>query len=56
MDIVGPLSQTSEDNIFLLTFQYDLSKYTMAVTIQQQDAMKVARAFVKQIILKFGIP
>jgi transposase InsO family protein len=28
----------------------------MAVPIQQQDAMTVARVFLGQIILKFGIP
>jgi hypothetical protein len=47
LDIVGPL---------ILTFQNELSKYTLAVPIKQQDAMTVARAFVEEIVLKFGIP
>ena len=56
MDIVGPLTQTYEGNKYLLTFQDELSKYTLAVPIRQQDASTVAKVFVEQIILKFGIP
>ena len=56
MDIVGPLTQTSEGNKYLLTFQDELSKYTLAVPISQQDASTIARVFVDQIILKFGKP
>jgi hypothetical protein len=56
LDIVGPLTQTSEDNRYLLTFQDELSKYTVAVPIPQQDARTVAKVFVEEIILKFGIP
>ena len=56
MDIVGPLTQTCEGNKYLLTFQDQLSKYTLAVPIPQQDASTVAKVFVEQIILKFGIP
>ena len=56
MDIVGPLTQTCEGNKYLLTFQDKLSKYTLAVPISQQDAFTIARIFVEQIILKFGIP
>jgi hypothetical protein len=56
LDIVGPLRQTSEDNKHLLTFQDELSKYTVAAPIPQQDAMTVAKVFVGEIVLKFGIP
>jgi hypothetical protein len=56
LDIVGPLSQTLDGNKYALTFQDELSKYTLAVPIKQQDAMTVARAFVEEIVLKFGIP
>jgi len=41
---------------YVLTFQDALSKFTLAVPIVQQDAMMIARAFVEEIILKFGIP
>jgi hypothetical protein len=56
MDVVGPLTPTLQDNKYLLTFQDGLSKFTVAVPIKQQDAMTLARAFVKEMILKFGIP
>jgi transposase InsO family protein len=56
LDIGGPLTLTSENNRYLLTFQDELSKYTVAAPIQQQDAMTVARVFVREIVLKFGIP
>ena len=56
MDIGGLLTETSKGNEYFLTFQDELSKYTMDVPIQQKDAMTVERAYVEQLILKFGIP
>jgi hypothetical protein len=56
LDIVGPLNQTAEGHKYVLTFQDELSKFTLAILIVQQDAMTVAKAFVEKIILKFGIP
>jgi transposase InsO family protein len=56
LDIVRPLTQTLEGHKYLLTFQDELSKYTVAAPIQHQDAMTVARVFVQEIVLKFGIP
>jgi hypothetical protein len=56
LDIVGPLTTTLAGNRYLLTFQDELSKFTLAVPIQQQDAETVAKAFVKEVVLKFGIP
>jgi IS30 family transposase len=56
LDILGPLIQTLDGHRYVLTFQDELSKYTLAVPIKQQDAMTVARAFVEEIVLKFGIP
>jgi hypothetical protein len=44
------------DNKYLLTFQDEMSKYTVAVPIPQQDAMTLAKVFVGEIVLKFGIP
>jgi transposase InsO family protein len=38
-----------------LTFQDELSKYTLAIPIKQQDAQTIARVFV-EVILKCGIP
>jgi transposase InsO family protein len=39
----------------LLTFQDDLAKFTLALPIQQQDAGTVAKAFVEEVVLTFGI-
>jgi len=41
---------------YVLTFQDELSKHTLAIPIEQQDTMTVAKAFVIEVVLKFGIP
>jgi hypothetical protein len=41
---------------YILTFQDDLIKYVAAVPIGQQDAERVARVFVGNIVLKYGTP
>jgi len=56
MYIVGPLRVTTEGHKYILTFQDELSKYIIAVSILQQDAETIARVFVEEIVLKFGIP
>jgi len=47
---------TTEGHIYILTFQDELSKYTMAIPIPRQDAETIARVFVEEIVLKFDIP
>jgi hypothetical protein len=42
-----PLNQTVDGHKYVLTFQDELSKYTLAIPIVQQDAMTVARALVE---------
>jgi hypothetical protein len=56
LDIVGPLSQTLEGKKYVLTFPVELSKYTLAIPTEQQDATTIAKVFVEEVILKFGIP
>jgi hypothetical protein len=56
LDIAGPRIQALDGHRYVLTFQDELSKYSLAVPIKQQDAMTVARAFVEEVVLKFGIP
>ena len=53
---MGPLTESTSGNKYILTFQDDLSKYLAAIPIPQQDAETVARAFVLNIVLKFGAP
>ena len=54
MDIVGPLTVTTGHK-YILTFQDELSKYTIAIPIPKQDAKTIARVSVEEIVLKFGI-
>jgi hypothetical protein len=56
LDIVGPLTTTADGNKYLLTFQDELSKFTLAIPIQQQDAGTIAKAFVEEVVFKFGTP
>jgi hypothetical protein len=56
LDIVGPLIESESGNKYILTFQDELSKFIVAVPLQQQDAETVAKAFVLNIVLKFGAP
>jgi hypothetical protein len=45
-----------DGNRYVLMFRDELSKYTIAVPIPQQDAETVATPFVEEIGLKFEIP
>lgn len=55
LNIVGPLSQTLDGNKYVLTFQDELYKYTLAIPIEQQDPIAIAKAFVEEVVFKFGI-
>jgi transposase InsO family protein len=56
LDIVGPTDLTNKGNRYILTFQDDLTKFMAAIPIPTQDAETVAREFVQNIVLKYGIP
>jgi transposase InsO family protein len=56
LDIVGHLPVTKNKKKYILTCQDNLSKYFVAVTLQSQTAEEVTNAFVKHIILIYGIP
>jgi hypothetical protein len=56
LDIVGPLTETTSGNKYILTFQDDLSKFLLAIPVSQQDAETIAREFVLNVVLKFGAP
>jgi hypothetical protein len=55
LDVVGPTDVTNKGNRYILTFQ-DLTKFMAAIPIPTQDAETVAREFVQNIVLKYGIP
>jgi hypothetical protein len=56
LDVVGPLTQTENGMRYVLTCQDNLSKYLVATALGNQTAENVAEAFVKSIILIYGIP
>lgn len=56
LDIVGPLPETENGNKYILTFQDDLTKFSEAIPIENQEAETVADKFVRDIICRHGIP
>ncbi|XP_011859870.1 PREDICTED: uncharacterized protein LOC105557283 [Vollenhovia emeryi] len=56
LDIVGPLTITATGNKYALTFQDNLTKFSKAIPLENQEANTVAKAFVTKIILEHGIP
>lgn len=56
LDIVGPLPTSTNGKNFILTIQDDLSKYSLAIPLQNQTTEVVAEKFVKHFICIFGTP
>nr|CAI5826123.1 unnamed protein product [Callosobruchus analis] len=56
LDIVGPLPLTEDGNIYILTLQDDLTKYSQAFAIPNHEAITIAKKLVENFICKFGIP
>lgn len=56
LDIVGPLNITFQHNRYILTIQDDLSKYSLAIPIENQESTTIAQAFVENYICRFGAP
>ncbi|KAM0735324.1 Transposon Ty3-I Gag-Pol polyprotein [Formica fusca] len=56
LDIVGPLTVTNNENKYVLTFQDNLTKFSKAVPLPNQEAATVAKEFVVKIIFEHGIP
>ena len=56
LDIAGPTDVTNKGNRYILTFQDDLTKFMVVIPIPAQDAETVAREFVQNVVLKYGIP
>lgn len=56
LDIVGPLSRDYYNYSYILTIQCELSKYLEAYPLENKDSISVAKAFVDNFILRFGIP
>ncbi|KAB0790765.1 hypothetical protein PPYR_15500 [Photinus pyralis] len=56
LDIVGPLDKDENDFVYILTLQCELSKFVEAYPLKSKDAVTVARSFVENFILRYGIP
>jgi len=56
LDIVGPLTITTNGNKYLLTFQDNLTKFSKAIPIPNQEANAISKEFLIKIILEHGIP
>ena len=55
LDLVGPLIP-SEGNEYILTTQCELTKFITATPIKNKATNTVAKAFVENFILKYGVP
>lgn len=56
LDIVGLLTVTSNGNKYLLTFQNNLTKFSKAILISNQENATVTKEFVTKIICKYDNP
>lgn len=56
LDIVGPLNTDNDENKYILTIQCDLTKFVECYPIRNKEAETVAKNYVENFILRFGIP
>ena len=56
LDIVGPLPLSIQQNRYILTFQDNLTKFSGAIPLANQEAETIAEHFVTEIVCRFGIP
>lgn len=56
IDVVGPINVSANQNRCILTMQDDLTKYLVAVPMQDQTAETIARHFVENLVLIYGCP
>jgi hypothetical protein len=54
LDYVGPLVESESGSKYMLTFQDEWSKFTVATQFPQQDAETFAKANVLNIVSKLG--
>jgi Integrase zinc binding domain len=56
LDLVGPITTDEDDFRYVLTMQCELSKYVLAVPMKNKETNTVAREFVNNFVLKYGVP
>lgn len=56
LDLVGPLTKDTNGYCYILTLQCELTKYVEAYPLLNKETNTVARSFVDNFILRYGIP
>uniref|UniRef100_A0A2S2QRJ0 RNA-directed DNA polymerase n=1 Tax=Sipha flava TaxID=143950 RepID=A0A2S2QRJ0_9HEMI len=56
IDVVGPLPQTFNGNVYILTIQCDLTKFSVAIPMANKEANTVAYHFVTSFVCTHGLP
>lgn len=56
LDTVGPLPKDDAGNVYILTLQCELTKYVEAYSVPNKETSTIARAFVENFVLRYGIP
>ena len=56
LDVVGKLPTSYKNNSYILTKQDDLTKFLLAIPLEDHKANTIARAFVENCICLHGIP
>uniref|UniRef100_A0A0A9XNT8 Integrase zinc-binding domain-containing protein n=1 Tax=Lygus hesperus TaxID=30085 RepID=A0A0A9XNT8_LYGHE len=56
VDLMGPFPISIQGNKYILTVQCDLTKYSIAVPIPNQESFTIAEALVKEAICIYGCP
>lgn len=56
LDIVGPFEKGNDDFVYVLTLQCELTKFVEAYPLKNKKSVSVARSFVENFILRYGVP
>jgi len=56
LDIVGLITVTTNENKYILTFQDNLTKFSKAISLANQEVATVAKEFVTKIVFEHGMP
>jgi len=56
LNIVGPLTVTTNGNKYILTFQNNLTKLSKVIPFVNQEAATIAKEFATKIVFEHGMP
>lgn len=56
LDVVGPLDTSQKGDRFIFTMKKDLTKFSMAIPLQDHTANTIAKTFVEHLVCLHGIP